>query len=162
MPCGCQELSQIRAAAESLKAEVDYLKDARETSRQQQEVLALRELRRTVEALHAERDTIRQQAAAVRCATQKYTLLLMSGAECNMSFACAPLQVEVAFEELSGDVRAQLTAEQEQKLEAHVSQVLEAVDLEKVMDGAAGCQCMQCPFIQHARHTSISSGLHSS
>ena len=63
---GCsQELAQIRTAAESLKAEVDFLKQEQAKSRAQEEALVLRELRRTVTAVHAERDTIRQQAAAV-------------------------------------------------------------------------------------------------
>ena len=57
---------------------------------------------------------------------------------------CMHPQVDVAFEELSEDVRAQLTAEQEQKLETHVTQVLEAVDLDKFMDGErlTACACI--------------------
>ena len=44
-------------------------------------------------------------------------------------------QVEVAFEELTKDVKHQLAAEDQQRLEAHMSQVLEAVDLDKYLAG---------------------------
>lgn len=60
-----QELAQIRTAAESLKADVDFLRLEQAKSRAQEEAVVLQKLRRTVDALQAERDTIRQQADAV-------------------------------------------------------------------------------------------------
>lgn len=44
-------------------------------------------------------------------------------------------QVEVAFEELTSEVKQQLAADEQQKLEAHMSQVLEAIDVDKYLAG---------------------------
>jgi hypothetical protein len=137
-----QELAQIRTAAESLKAEVDFLRQEQAKSRAQEETLVLRELRRTVDALQAERDTIKEQAAAVRLCLKPllawYQQQHLAGCRVETAHGCAhwlDSQVEVAFEELTGEVKQQLAAQDQQKLEAHMSQVLEAVDLDKYLAG---------------------------
>jgi hypothetical protein len=60
-----QELAQLKASAEDLKSQVDFLMEAQKKSRQQEEVLALRELRRTVAALKLESEALEQQKRAV-------------------------------------------------------------------------------------------------
>lgn len=60
-----QELVQLKASAEDLKSQVDFLMEAQKKRRQQEEVLTLRELRRTVDALRAESEAMDYQKRAV-------------------------------------------------------------------------------------------------
>lgn len=62
---GDEELAQIKASAEDLKSQVDFLMEAQKKRRQQEEVLMLRELRRTVDALRAESEAVEDQKRAV-------------------------------------------------------------------------------------------------
>ena len=65
MSSDVQELAQLKASAEDLKSQVDFLMEAQKKRRQQEEFLALRELRRTVGALKAEDEALEHQKRAV-------------------------------------------------------------------------------------------------
>lgn len=63
---GCiQELEQLRAAAQALKADVDLLRANQESQRKQEETLVLGQLKKTVQALQAESSAILDQQHAV-------------------------------------------------------------------------------------------------
>ena len=65
-PPGCiQELEQLRAAAQALKADVDLLHANQERQRKQEETLVLGQLKKTVQALQAESSAISDQQHAV-------------------------------------------------------------------------------------------------
>ncbi len=61
-----QELEQLRAAAQALKADVDLLQANQESQRKQEETVLLGQLRKTVQALQAESGAISDQQHAVR------------------------------------------------------------------------------------------------
>lgn len=57
--------------------------------------------------------------------------------------------MEAAFEELSEDVKQQHAAQRQQKITDQMAKVLEAVDLDKYMEGKSfRCSQQACPFGQ--------------
>ncbi|KAK9909588.1 hypothetical protein WJX75_004544 [Coccomyxa subellipsoidea] len=105
---GDTELAQLKASAEDLKSQVDFLMEAQKKSRQQEEVLALRELRRTVAALKLESEALEQQKRAV---------------------------VD-AMDEVASNVEGEMSAQAEVQAHERISKVLEAVDVDKFLAGA--------------------------
>lgn len=56
---------QLKASAEDLKSQVDFLVEAQKKRREQEETLALKQLRRTVDTLRAENEALELQKQAV-------------------------------------------------------------------------------------------------
>jgi hypothetical protein len=56
----------LKASAEELKGQVDFLLETQRRNRQKEELLVLRELRKTVDALKAEELALQEQRRAVR------------------------------------------------------------------------------------------------
>ncbi|EIE24708.1 hypothetical protein COCSUDRAFT_32796 [Coccomyxa subellipsoidea C-169] len=105
---GDTELAQLKASAEDLKSQVDILREAQKKRRQQEEFLALRELRRTVNALKAESEALEQQKRAV----------------------------VAAMDEVASNAEGEMAVQAEVQAQERVGKVLKAIEVEKFIAGA--------------------------
>ena len=90
-----QELEQLRAAAQALKQDVDFLRGNQEKQRKQEESLVLGQLKKTVQALQAEGAAINEQQEAVRCNLLSWSL--QQQRVCGQERAAQPLTLCHSF-----------------------------------------------------------------
>ncbi|CAL8467743.1 g7281 [Coccomyxa elongata] len=105
---GDEELAQLKASAEDLKSQVDFLMEAQKKRRQQEEILTLRELRRTVDALRAESEALEDQKRAV---------------------------VE-AMDEVASNVEGEMAVQAEAQAQERVADILKELDSDGLLEGA--------------------------
>ncbi|BDA42602.1 hypothetical protein COCOBI_03-4950 [Coccomyxa sp. Obi] len=105
---GDEELAQLKASAEDLKSQVDFLMEAQKKRRQQEEALTLRELRRTVDALRAESEALEDQKRAV---------------------------VE-AMDEVTSNVEGEMAVQAEAQGQERVAEILKELDPDGLLEGA--------------------------
>lgn len=131
---------------------MDLLLEAQKTRRRQEELLVLREVRKTVEALRAEDQAIQQQGRAVHSHNpRKYDLgavLLISHhvgerpvplpcilGSCSWTSGKFAVQVEEAINVVASNAEDEFANQAQLKAHEHLETILKAVDVDKFLQG---------------------------